>query len=132
MEKRICAVDDCDLIEDGHSGLCKKHDTRRRRHGDPLIVVKPHERALPSGPDHPRWTGDDATYLGAHQRVRYQRGRAKDHACVDCGGPAAHWSYDRACPNEKQSELGPYSTDIAHYVPRCVRCHKRFDLAAIA
>lgn len=130
MGTRICAIDGCEQVEDGNSGLCKKHDTRRRRHGDPLVVIKPSERAQPSGAAHPRWTGDDATYLGAHQRVRYHRGRAKDRACVDCGKTAAHWSYNRACPNEKQSDLGPYSTDITQYVPRCVSCHKRFDLAA--
>lgn len=131
MGKRVCAVDDCDRIEDGFSGLCKMHDTRRRRHGDPLVVIAPADRALPRGEDHHRWTGDEATYLEAHQRVRAIRGKARDHACVDCGGKAAQWSYNRACPNERQSELGPYSVDVTQYVPRCISCHKRFDLAAI-
>lgn len=30
------------------------------------------------------------------------------------------------------SELGPYSADVSQYEPRCVSCHKRFDLERIA
>lgn len=51
-EKRVCAVDDCDALEDGRSGLCKLHDTRRRRHGDPMAVVAHADRALPRREKH--------------------------------------------------------------------------------
>lgn len=78
------------------------------------------------------------TYEVAHERVRAAKGSASLYECVDCGNPALHWSYDRNDPNElfgglnRSANLMPYSTDPNHYVPRCVPCHKRFDLDAIA
>lgn len=75
-------------------------------------------------------------YTGAHNRVRKARGRASTHACVDCGRQAEHWSYDHADPNEMTTiDRGmafEYSLDVTHYEPRCVSCHKAFDLAHIA
>ena len=76
-------------------------------------------------------------YGAAHERVRRERGPAKHHRCVDCGLQARHWSYDHADPAQVSSldarTLGiPYSLDISHYEPRCVPCHKAFDLGFIA
>lgn len=72
-------------------------------------------------------------YSAAHTRVRVERGPAAAHACVDCGKPAQHWSYCHSDPNELIStEPGafglPYSCDSSYYAPRCVQCHKNFDL----
>lgn len=129
-----CVVEGC--IETGFAGrLCPKHEARVRRHGDPHKVIPHHERAYRRGEESALWTGDDATYSAAHQRVRKLRGRASDAPCVDCGAAAAQWSYDRNDPNEKSGEYQGrptvYSTDADHYSPRCVPCHKRFDLAAL-
>jgi hypothetical protein len=74
-------------------------------------------------------------YAGAHDRVESVRGRAKDHLCVDCLGPAHDWSYDHADPAERHEALTtrgrtyevPYSLDPNHYAPRCITCHRRFD-----
>ena len=74
----------------------------------------------------------DAGYGSAHRRVRTERGPATDHRCVDCGKAAAHWSYDHADPDELIATDGAhpiaYSLSSIHYEPRCVPCHKRFDL----
>src|SRR5690606_10192141 len=48
-----------------------------------------------------RWLGDDIGYLGMHDRMRLLHGHAKEHSCVDCGGPALDWSYDGLDPHEK-------------------------------
>lgn len=75
-------------------------------------------------------------YGAAHERVKRLHGAPTTHACVDCGSPASHWSYNHDDPNELQ-ETGlsarplAYSTDPSHYSPRCVPCHKRFDLGKI-
>lgn len=77
------------------------------------------------------------TYEVAHVRVSKSRGPARDHACVDCGRTAAHWSYGRRAGDRELvgcARAGgnlPYSADPMDYDPRCVPCHKRFDLEAI-
>lgn len=79
----------------------------------------------------------DVSYFTAHQRVTVERGPASTYRCVDCGTRAQQWSYDHGDPGEllasgvSANEV-PYSTDPAHYSPRCVSCHKRFDLARVA
>ena len=127
-----CTVEGCDG-PDEEAGMCSKHAARVRRHGDPLTVIAHAERALPKGDAHHAWKGVDAGYGAAHDRVRRARGSASLHRCIDCGDQAAHWSYDHADPNENlahghSAHPVAYSTDPAHYDPRCVRCHKAFDL----
>lgn len=79
--------------------------------------------------------GNDITYNTAHKRVRWARGRARDHACVDCGNRANEWSYDHSDPNEmtqmvrRRDRRTPmtYSADVNRYQPRCHECHAQFD-----
>lgn len=93
----------------------------------PNTLRGPH---IMTGPDNPLWLGDGIKYNAAHDRIRVRRGRAVDHPCVDCGRQAMHWSYNHSDPNEQTCEGLPYSTDANHYSPRCVPCHKAFDLYA--
>lgn len=77
---------------------------------------------------------DDITYCTAHDRVRADRGRVQDYACIGCGAPANHWSYDHADPDERLDDTlsarpVAYSVKPEHYDPRCVTCHRRFDVA---
>lgn len=79
---------------------------------------------------------DDICYSSAHDRVRNDRGAVQQHPCVDCQRPAQHWSYNHDDPDEKiahgLSANGiAYSLKPEHYSPRCVRCHKRFDVDRI-
>lgn len=72
-------------------------------------------------------------YSGAHSRHRSSLGRARDHRCTDCQAPASHWSYNHDDPDELISTATrthgiAYSLKAEHYSPRCVPCHKRFDL----
>lgn len=76
-------------------------------------------------------------YSGAHDRVRRVRGSVQQYACIDCGSIGQHWSYDHGDPDELlayglSANAIPYSTKPEHYVPRCVSCHKRHDLAKIS
>lgn len=76
---------------------------------------------------------DMVGYGTAHDRVRFDRGSAASHLCIDCGRQAAQWSYDHCDPRELIGHGGgaeglPYSSDPSHYDPRCVPCHKTFDL----
>ena len=120
-----CTADGCSNIDSGPHGYCQKHHTRITRHGDALFVGKPKVRI---GEENSSWTGVNASYAAVHQRLRVQRGSARNYTCTDCNGTALHWSYDHADKNSKESEYGLYSCDLSHYVPRCVRCHKRFDM----
>jgi hypothetical protein len=79
---------------------------------------------------------DDAGYGAAHGRLNQDRGRAKTHACIDCSNPAQHWSYNHDDPDELiayglSANGVAYSLDSSHYSPRCVPCHKIFDLHRI-
>ena len=84
------------------------------------------------GEDNPIWCGDTITYGSAHQRVSRRKGKASDHLCIDCGLKASQWSYNHSCPKELHSQLGPYSPDWEQYDPRCVPCHKKFDLSRLS
>ena len=79
-----------------------------------------------------RHLDEACTYNAAHDRVKNSRGTAKTHACIDCGTTAAHWSYRHDDPDEQHELIGrsrvAYSPNPEHYDPRCVPCHKRFDL----
>ena len=116
---RFCSIGGCERTA-YVNGMCTKHFQRFKQHGDP------HKVLVRMG------SGDDVGNSAVHGRVKALRGPARDHECVDCGRQAAHWSYDHADPNEKQSPDGPYSTNTDHYHARCVPCHKRFDLGYIA
>lgn len=111
------------------NGMCKKHSTRVRRHGDPFAFTHQRDRDYPRGSAHHSWTGDQVTYDDMHRRVVRAMGSASEHPCTDCGNPAKHWSYDHKDPDERLGDKGAFSLDINHYLPRCVSCHKRFDLA---
>lgn len=65
-------------------------------------------------------------YEGIHDRVRRVCGPASARACVDCGGPAAHWSYRGGCP-EEWCDPRPYCQHVECYEPRCQPCHWAYD-----
>lgn len=121
-----CSIEGCTRPHWG-LGWCRLHLERYRRTGDPRSVKPPTPMPVRSGSTHLQWKGDDVGYFAMHRRLYRVKGRAADHVCVDCGRPAAHWTYDHHDPNEKVSEHGPFSTDPNHYVPRCVSCHNKLD-----
>lgn len=120
----VCPVEGCTQLDKGPNGLCGKHRERVRSHGDPTVSH------AGSGQLSPSWRGSDIKYRAAHERVQTQHGPAFTHACVNCGSQASHWSYNHDDPDElfDQKLRLPFSTDPAHYSPRCVPCHKLFDL----
>jgi len=112
-------------------GLCEMHYARLKRQGDP--AVRKHGGRAPGAtpPEaHYNWQADSVSYDGAHMRVAAARGTAKRYACVDCHGPALHWSYDHRDPAPKFDERRRllYSPAVEHYEPRCAKCHKAFDV----
>lgn len=73
---------------------------------------------------------EQATYSTIHTRLAVTRGSARSHSCVDCGRGAEQWSYDHCDEGELLSDLNhPCSLDLSHYDPRCVPCHRTFDVA---
>lgn len=128
-QRKPCAAADCDSVADGGLGFCSKHYQRVKSHGSPNFVLPNHR----FGEDHWAWKPDrDIGYSAAHDQVRAARGPAANYPCVNCGAEARQWAYDHADPNERSSDVGPYSVDIEHYQPMCVPCHKRFDLGRVS
>jgi hypothetical protein len=72
------------------------------------------------------------SYGAIHDRLRADRGPASNYPCADCGGRAAHWSYDHTDPDEYRDWSTPcalwLSTDQSCYQARCARCHKKLDI----
>jgi hypothetical protein len=120
--KEPCSVPGCADDRYYSDGLCQMHHWRSLRRGDVNYEYR--------GESHPAWQGDQISYRTAHNRVVTQRGPARTHACIDCGEPAEHWSYDGMDSNEQFDPAHgcPYSADVTHYVPRCARCHMRVDI----
>lgn len=124
-KRPTCSVPGCDAPHRAH-GYCLNHGRHVEKGGHPDHVGD----VVHHGEANGTWLGDDCGYTAAHDRVRRRRGPAKSHACIDCGAPARHWSYNHRDPNERLHPDGyAYSADPAMYDPRCVPCHKRFDLA---
>jgi hypothetical protein len=121
-----CRVEDCDRLACG-KGFCDRHIQRWRRWGDPSRVAPP-----ATGPRHWAWSNHAIGYGTAHDRVRRARGSARNQTCQRCTNPARHWAYDHSDPNERQTHDGiPFSVDPNRYIPLCVPCHKRMDLARL-
>jgi hypothetical protein len=77
------------------------------------------------------WPEKWITYQAAHMRVKYLRGSASQHVCVDCAGQARDWSYTGGDSGQfyeiiKGSKLA-YSTNPEFYVARCKPCHRKHD-----
>lgn len=62
-----------------------------------------------------------------HDRLRAARGRAADYPCVDCGGPAKEWSWDKGSGETFGS--GTFVDNFDEYSPRCQSCHRKMDVA---
>lgn len=130
MSARICIVAECQKSAHQRHPMCSMHRARVVRHGDPTVTIAPSDRKMKRGADNPRWNAA-GSYAAVHQRLYRLHGPAKVHSCVDCGSVARHWSFDGARDDCNDSGVGPYSTDLSQYVPRCVPCHKRNDLAQL-
>lgn len=111
-----CTIEGCDKKpRTRNADMCNMHYTRKWRYGDT------HR--------HPNHRVDNPAYRTVHKRLEKDRGLAREHACVDCGGRAAHWSYDHLDIDERSSGKMEYSVKQEHYDPRCLRCHHAFDIA---
>ena len=120
--KPPCAVDGCPRPHHA-KGYCSTHLDRVNKHGDPSVVTPITGRPLKG--EFPKWAA-------VHKRLSRKRGRAAEHECVDCGGPAKEWSYTYGSPDELIDANGlRYSLDLDVYKPRCVPCHRRYDLCTI-
>lgn len=129
-QRGVCRIEGCGQVDTGPHQLCSKHHARWQRNGDPEVLRGALVRA---GSDNPNWRGSQAGYRAIHERVRRCRGSASAYPCVNCGGRAHHWSYNHQDPNEFEVRHPNGSTYPAgspdYYDPRCVRCHKAFDLS---
>lgn len=150
--ERQCRIAECESPNEKR-GWCGKHYLRWYKHGDPEFLLPRYTECQEQGCINPprstltplcemhyyriRRNGTtelrdmcrpDAKYRAAHSRIARDRGKAREHSCVDCGCQAQHWSYMHTDPCEMVSPTGqPYSLDPAHYEPRCAPCHAIFD-----
>ena len=117
-----CTVDGCDKPVNAR-GLCMMHTQRLNRYGTLDRI---------GGTDLDQRRTDDALigYRAMHLRVERARGKARDHACAGCGGPAAEWSYNGSGEQRVDFVRGyvlPFSTDVEAFEPLCRPCHRQRD-----
>ena len=116
-------------------GMCPKHYTRWRAHGDPTIVLPVGQHSNQRrGKDHPAWNGNDIGYSAAHGRAKSLWGSASSYPCVECGRQAIDWAYDGTDPSERRGRtpsgsLCAYSPYPEFYMPMCRKCHIGRDVA---
>lgn len=126
LEDHRCSVDGCERPYHAN-GYCNTHGYHAERYGDPL--------AKGPGRHSGRKRMELPSYAGLHKRIFYDRGRASQFKCVDCGAQAEEWSYDGGCPNEIWEEVRgvmlAYTIDQDRYSPRCKQCHRRRDLSVV-
>lgn len=90
---------------------------------------RPTAKRNQSGDQNHMWRRNPG-YQAAHLRVEAIRGKAINHACIDCGRRGAEWSYNHADPDELSDANGRrYSTNPVNYDPRCIPCHRTLDAA---
>lgn len=84
-----------------------------------------------SGENNSKWRGDNIEYTALHNRLVVERGLPAEYQCARCPEQASEWAYDHEDPDERRNLVGrddgPFSLNLAHYMPLCVRCHRRFD-----
>lgn len=151
-----CQVEGC--AKPVHSkGMCSAHTTRATRYGDPLApkLRNPNEgdcgvedcsqpmRKVGLCANHYamqrtdgeirewRFKWGDGGYISTHSWIHRRKGPARDHDCVDCGNPAAEWSYNHTDPDALTcpGRGSLYSRNVDCYDPRCIPCHRSYDRA---
>lgn len=74
---------------------------------------------------------DKVSYRTAHKRVERAKGKASEHACMDCGQQAQDWSLRHDAPVTHEGNNGGfscrYSGNPDDYEPRCKACHATYD-----
>jgi len=63
------------------------------------------------------WKGDNVGIDGVHKWVVKYKGKVKEYKCIDCGKQGYHWS----------NIDHKYKRDLDDYIPRCSKCHKKYD-----
>ena len=110
-----------------YSGCTNKRFTRLHCSG--------HHKQLQQGrPLTPfRTINDHVEYSGAHSRIKYLWGPAKQYPCVTCGKQSSNWAYDGTDPEQLFGSNGVgysiYSRYPEFYKPMCWSCHSAEDRA---
>lgn len=77
-------------------------------------------------------------YFQQHRRLTYIKGKASDLPCVGCGSTGRNeWSMHHEAPEQLVAEVRPgrfvkYTLDPDDYSPRCIPCHRAYDLGRAA
>lgn len=121
--RKLCGIESCGRPHRVR-GLCLAHGQRVRVHGDPQT-----DKPLRSHASR-NWKGEDVTYIGAHNRVTREHGKAVEWKCAcGCGRQANDWAYLGTDPAAKVDETGRlYSVSPDHYAPLAKTCHRGFDV----
>ncbi|MEV5886934.1 hypothetical protein AB0L74_30395 [Streptomyces sp. NPDC052020] len=119
---KLCGIESCGRPHRVR-GLCLAHGQRVRVHGHPQA-----DKPLRSHASR-NWKGEDVSYIGAHNRVTREHGKAAEWKCAcGCGRQANDWAYLGTDAAAKVDETGRlYSVSPDHYAPLAKTCHRGFN-----
>ena len=69
-------------------------------------------------------TPEQMAYINWHNKLRKLRGKASEHQCACCGGPAREWALK---PEHHAFERFTFVPDPDAYQPMCRPCHVHMD-----
>lgn len=117
--KATCLEDDCAELA-ATKGRCARHYAKWYYHNRPVGPLKRQK--------------DAPSYAGAHNRIRYARGHARDYLCAcGCGAQADNWALKAGTGNILLGSIGRRETKSAYslnpydYQPMTAACHKAYD-----
>lgn len=113
-----CSFPGCSKPEKSQR-LCGTHYERRRKHGDPGIVLKVGAKPGKTGELSPSWKGAEAGLDAQHKRIGAARGAPKrcDHCGTDDPAKYYHWAF-----NNTGDRL-----NVWDYLRLCATCHRKYD-----
>lgn len=119
---RICAVEGC-IKKAKSRGLCNGHYQR--------WLTKGSSGNSPLAPYTINKGGHE--YSTTHMRTSKIKGAASLNQCDHCHDrQAQQWAYDHEDSDEVTAYIGEsllvFSLDPDHYIPLCIKCHRKFDM----
>lgn len=109
-------------------GFKKGHKIRNRTKGTKLSLERRHQMSIQRMGNKYAFLGEAAGYAAKHLWMEKQFGKAKDLACMFCGGTAVSPTTKKNSTRIEWANLdGKYTRNPFSWTTLCKICHMRYD-----